>query len=199
MLLAPLERLTEALTRLPSIGPKTARRLAYHLLDAPEGEISELLGALSELQAKVLRCTVCGNYTEQDTCAICRSERRDRTRLCVVAHPRDIATFERTGEYRGLYHVLGGLISPIDGIGPERLRLRELEARVQSGEFQEIVLATDPTVAGEATAMYLEDTLAEFPGELTRLAQGLPAGSGFEYTDEITLGRALSRRQRLSR
>ncbi len=192
-----IERLTEALMCLPSVGPKTAGRLAFYLLDAPPREVEELISALSELKTKVQRCRQCGNYSESETCEICRSARRDPRILCIVAHARDILAFERTGEFRGLYHVLGGLISPMEGIGPERLRIDTLERRVREGDFQEIVIATDPTVAGEATSMYLEEILKGFSGALSRLALGIPVGSDFEYTDEVTLGRALSHRQQL--
>lgn len=197
---APIERLIESLLCLPSVGPKTAARLAFFLLDAPDRQVAEMIAALEGIRHDVHRCAECGNYaSQQELCAICASPRRDRTILCVVAHPRDIVAFERTGEYRGVYHVLGGLLSPMDGRGPEQLRVAELEQRVQQGDFREVVLATDPTVAGEATALYLEQVLDGYPGQLSRLALGLPVGSDFEMTDEVTLGRALSYRQNVSR
>ncbi len=182
---------------LPTVGPKTAGRLAFYLLDAPDREVEEIMEALKAIKTEVKRCSECGNYATDGLCGICSSTRRDRTTLCVVAYPKDIVAFERTGEYRGLYHVLGGLLSPMDGRGPEHLRVEELEQRLGNSEFQEVVLATDPTVAGEATALYLEQILENFPGTLSRLALGLPIGSDFEVTDEVTLGRALSYRQQL--
>ncbi len=194
-----IERLIESLLCLPTVGPKTAGRLAFYLLDAPEHEVQEMIAALQGIHTAVLRCTECGNYASGELCSICSSARRDRTTLCVVAHPKDIVAFERTGEFRGLYHVLGGLISPMEGRGPEHLRIDALERRLREGEFQEVVLATDPTVAGEATALYLEQVLDDYPGQLSRLALGIPVGSDFEVTDEVTLGRALSYRQKVSR
>lgn len=194
-----IERLIESLLCLPTVGPKTASRLAFYLLDAPQHEVEEMIAALRGIQTGVARCVECGNYAEGSTCAICSSARRDRSTLCVVAWPKDIVAFERTGEYRGLYHVLGGLISPMEGRGPELLRIEPLETRLREGEFQEVVLATDPTVAGEATALYLEQVLEDFPGQISRLALGIPVGSDFELTDDVTLGRALSYRQKVSR
>jgi recombination protein RecR len=194
-----IERLIESLLCLPTVGPKTAGRLAFYLLDAPPHQVEEMIAALQAIRTGVLRCRDCGNYASEDLCGICASSRRDRTTLCVVAQPKDIVAFERTGEFRGLYHVLGGLISPMEGRGPEHLRVDELESRLQQGNFQEVVLATDPTVAGEATALYLEQILDSFPGQISRLALGIPVGSDFEVTDEVTLGRALSYRQKVSR
>jgi recombination protein RecR len=194
-----IDRLIEALLCLPTVGPKTAGRLAFYLLDAPAHEVEEMIAALQGIQTGVRRCRDCGNYCDGDLCAICASGKRDRSLLCVVAQPKDIVAFERTGEYRGLYHVLGGLLSPMEGRGPEHLRVDELKDRLSQGEFQEVVLATDPTVAGQATALYLERVLEEFPGQISRLALGIPVGSDFEVTDEVTLGRALSYRQKISR
>lgn len=185
--------------RLPGVGPKTANRLAYYLLDAPAGEVDEMIRSLQGVQQNISRCIDCGNYAESERCSICESERRDRGVLCVVGHAKDVLAFERTGEFTGIYHVLGGLISPMEGRGPEQLSIDSLMSRVREGGFREIVLATDPTVAGEATALYLEQLLEEFSGEISRLALGIPVGSDFEYTDEITLGRALSYRQKLRR
>lgn len=161
--------------------------------------MDEMVAALRGIQTGISRCQECGNYAEEERCAICRSDRRDPSILCVVAYPKDIVAFERTGEYRGLYHVLGGLISPMEGRGPEELRIAPLRDRLAGGGFREVVLATDPTVAGEATALYLEQVLDDFPGEISRLALGIPVGSDFELTDDVTLGRALSYRQRVSR
>lgn len=158
-----------------------------------------MIAALQGITTAVLRCEECGNYASDQLCSICASVRRDRTTLCVVAQPKDIVAFERTGEFRGLYHVLGGLISPMEGRGPEHLRIDDLEKRLRDGEFVEVVLATDPTVAGEATALYLEQILDDYPGQISRLALGIPVGSDFEVTDEVTLGRALSYRQKVTR
>lgn len=184
---------------LPGIGPKTANRLAYYLLDAPDREVNEMIQSLQGIRDSISRCPTCGNYSEGGRCNICDSVRRDSSVLCVVGLAKDIQAFERTGEYRGLYHVLGGLISPMEGKGPEHLSVDALLERVKTGEFKEVVLATDPTVAGEATALFLEQLLDELPCEISRLALGIPVGSDFEYTDEITLGRALSYRQKLKR
>lgn len=194
-----IERLIESLLCLPTVGPKTASRLAFYLLDAPPYQVEEMIAALQGIQTDVERCQECGNFSSGSRCAICESHRRDRTTLCVVAYPKDIVAFERTGEYRGLYHVLGGLISPMEGRGPDQLRVDDLLGRIERGDFQEVVLATDPTVAGEATALYLEQVLDEYPGQISRLALGIPVGSDFELTDEVTLGRALSYRQKVSR
>ncbi len=158
-----------------------------------------MIASLKGIRDQIHHCQTCGNFAEQTNCSICDSQRRDRTTLCVVGQARDIIAFERTGEYRGVYHVLGGLISPMDGRGPEELSIDALLDRVQTEDFKEIVLATDPTIAGEATALYLEQLLENFTGEVSRLALGIPVGSDFEYTDDITLGRALSYRQRLSK
>lgn len=185
--------------RLPSIGPKSANRLTYYLLEASPEEVDEMIQSLRGIQTDIERCRECGNYSESARCAVCSSPRRDRSILCVVAYPKDIVAFERTGEYRGLYHVLGGLISPMDGRGPESLQIAALEQRLEDGEFEEVVLATDPTVAGEATALYLEQVLDRFSCAVSRLALGLPVGSDFEYTDDVTLGRALSYRQRVAK
>ena len=194
-----IRRLAASLMFLPSIGPKTANRLAYHLLEAPPHQVEEMIKSLQGIKERVVHCSDCGNYTEQNLCSICSSERRNKTILCVVGQAKDIVAFERTGEYRGLYHVLGGLISPMDGKGPEALSLDRLVARIKEGSFEEVVLATDPTVAGEATALYLEQLLEDYSGQVSRLALGIPVGSDFEYTDEVTLGRALSYRQKLSK
>lgn len=156
-----------------------------------------MIHSLRGIRQDISRCSSCGNYSEAGLCSICESDRRDHTLLCVVGHAKDIMAFEKTGEFRGLYHVLGGLISPMEGRGPEHLSIDALVDRLKRNEFKEVVLATDPTVAGEATALFLEQLLEGFPCEISRLALGIPVGSDFEYTDEITLGRALSYRQKL--
>ncbi len=191
-----IQRLIEAFTRLPGIGPKTASRLTYYLLRAPDEEALTLAEALREMKAKTRFCQVCFNITEESPCAICTSEDRDRATLCVVEEPLDVIAIERTREYRGLYHVLHGAISPMDGVGPEDLKIRELLARVQSG-VREVILATNPSLEGENTAMYLYKKLVASGVTVTRLARGLPMGGDLEYADEITLARALEGRRRM--
>ncbi len=194
----PLERLVEALLRLPTVGPKTASRLAFHLLKAPLEEVNALASAVGELRSKMRTCELCGNYSDQPACAVCRDERRDGSLLCVVGEARDIAALERTGEYRGRYHVLGGLISPMDGIGPDQLSIKKLLERLEGESIEELILATNPTVSGEATSLYLQRLLQIRPDlKVTRLAQGLPMGADLEYADELTLGRALQGRSRI--
>lgn len=191
----PVQDLIEALRRLPGIGQKSAQRLAFHLLRAPEEDSRALANAILAAKERIAICTVCFNVAEGDKCSFCRDERRDGSLLCVVEEPGDIVAIERTQEFRGRYHVLGGHISPMDGIGPEDLRSRELLARVQSGEVKEIILATNPTVEGEATAIYLANLLKPIVARVTRIASGLPVGGDLEYADEVTLGRALEGRR----
>lgn len=197
----------ESLQFLPGIGPKTASRLAFYLLDAPPGQIKEMIASLEGVAQGIPRCQSCGFYAEESggvsqvdagLCSICADPNRNAKILCVVAQAKDVISFERTGEYRGLYHVLGGLISPMEGRGPDQLKIEELLKRIEESGFEEVILATDPTVAGQATALYLESLLKDFSGNISRLAMGLPAGSDFEITDEVTLGRALSNRQRVT-
>lgn len=191
----PLERLVEALLRLPTVGPKTASRLAFHLLKAPREEVDALAQAVAELRERMRVCERCGNYADRPECAVCRDHRREQNLLCVVGEARDIAALERTGEYRGRYHVLGGLISPMDGIGPDQLAIKPLLERLEKEPVEEVILATNPTVSGEATSLYLQRLLAiRSDLKVTRLAQGLPMGADLEYADEITLGRALQGR-----
>ncbi len=199
-LIEPVARLIEALARLPGIGPKTAQRLTYHLLRAPEAEARALAAALIAVRDEVVFCDRCFNISDAPLCPICRDPARDPTRLCVVEEPLDVLALERTGEFKGRYHVLHGAISPIDGIGPDRLRIRELFSRVDeaAGEgepFAEIVLATNPTLEGEATAMYLAERLEGSVGSVTRIARGIPVGGDLEYADEVTLIRALQGRR----
>ncbi|MFM2106749.1 MAG: recombination protein RecR [Chloroflexota bacterium] len=196
----PVARLIEALSRLPGVGPKTAQRLTYHLLRAPEAEARQLAAALVAVRDEVVFCERCFNISDQPTCPICRDPRRDARRICVVEEPLDVLALERTGELTGTYHVLHGAISPIDGIGPERLRIRELLARVDeaaaAGEpVEEVILATNPTLEGEATAMYLAERLEPHVGAVTRIARGIPVGGDLEYADEVTLIRALQGRR----
>jgi recombination protein RecR len=199
-LIEPVARLIESFGRLPGIGPKTAQRLTYHLLRAPDAEARALAAALVDVRDKVVFCARCFNISDQELCAICRDPARDQTRLCVVEEPLDVLALDRTGEFKGLYHVLHGAISPIDGIGPERLKIRELLARAdeakRDGEpFVEVIIATNPTLEGEATAMYLNERLESVVGSVTRIARGLPVGGDLEYADEVTLIRALQGRR----
>jgi recombination protein RecR len=199
-LIEPVARLIESFARLPGIGPKTAQRLTFHLLRAPEGEARALAAALLDVRDKVVFCERCFNIAEQPLCAICSDTGRDPVRLCVVEEPLDVLALERTGEFKGLYHVLHGAISPIDGIGPDRLRIRQLIERAQEAQregqrFEEVVIATNPTLEGEATAMYLAERLESLVGSVTRIARGLPVGGDLEYADEVTLIRALQGRR----
>jgi recombination protein RecR len=191
---ASVERLMQALQSLPTIGPKSAGRLAFHLLNAPPEQVRELADAMLAMRAQVQPCPRCGNLAEGDLCRVCSDVRRDPAIICVVGDAREVAAVEKTREFRGLYHVLGGLISPLDGVGPEQLRVRELMNRLNGDGVQEVILATTPTVPGEATALYLHRQLAGRV-RVTRLALGLPVGSDLEYADEVTLGRALSGRR----
>jgi recombination protein RecR len=202
-LIEPVARLIESFARLPGIGPKTAQRLTYHLLRAPDAEARTLAAALIDVRDKVVFWARCFNISDQELCAICRDGARDQTRLCVVEEPLDVLALERTGEFKGLYHVLHGAISPIDGIGPERLRIRELlgradEAARDGHPFVEVVMATNPTLEGEATAMYLAERLDGTVASVTRIARGLPVGGDLEYADDVTLIRALQGRRALS-
>jgi recombination protein RecR len=196
MLSPAVENLVAQLTRLPGVGTRTAHRLAFHLLRVPQDEAHALAEAIDEVKERVRFCAECGNLTEEDRCDICRDERRDRTLVCVVEQPADLVSLERTHEYRGLYHVLGGSLSPIDGVEPEHLRIDELMGRVDRNGIQEVVLATNPNMTGEATAAYLADRLRGRV-RVTRLASGLPVGGDLEYADEVTLGRALSGRREM--
>jgi recombination protein RecR len=191
-----VENLVAELTRLPGIGTRTAQRLAFHLLRAPKDEAGALAGAIADVKERVRFCRECGNLTEEEVCGICRDERRDRTVICVVEQPVDLYSLERTHEYRGLYHVLGGALSPIDGVEPGDLRIDELVQRVAQNGVAEVVLATNPNMTGEATAAYLADKLRG-SARVTRLASGLPVGGDLEYADEVTLGRALSGRREM--
>ena len=199
-LIEPVARLIEAFSRLPGIGPKTAQRLTYHLLRAPDAEARILAAALVDVRDKVVFCERCFNISDQPLCPICRDPARDTTRLCVVEEPLDVLALERTSEFKGLYHVLHGAISPIDGIGPDRLKVRELLVRAddakRAGEpIVEVILATNPTLEGEATAMYLAERLEDSVGVVSRIARGLPVGGDLEYADEVTLIRALQGRR----
>jgi recombination protein RecR len=191
-----VENLVSQLTRLPGVGTRTAQRLAFHLLRVPKDEAAALAGAIAEVKDRVRFCSECGNLTEEEVCAICLDTRRDQAVVCVVEQPADLISVERTHEYRGLYHVLGGALSPIDGVEPEHLRIGQLLQRVERNGIQEVVLATNPNMTGEATAAYLADRLRGHV-RVTRLASGLPVGGDLEYADEVTLGRALSGRREM--
>ena len=194
---APLERLIEEFAKLPGIGRKGATRLAYQVLSMEKEDALRFARAIEEAHTKIHRCKVCQNFTEDEVCPICQDERRDRSTIWVVETPRDVTAFERTREYKGLYHVLHGLISPMDGVGAEQLCIKELLARLQNGDVKEIIMATNPTVEGEATAMYVARLVKPLGVRATRLAYGLPVGSNLEYADEVTLGRSLANRGEL--
>lgn len=196
MLSPSVDNLVAQLTRLPGIGSRTAQRLAFHVLSTPKDEALALATAIEEVKERVRFCRECGNLTEDELCSICLDPRRDRTVVCVVEQPVDVISLERTHEYRGLYHVLGGSLSPLDGVEPEHLRIDELLQRVAQGEIREVVLATNPNMTGEATAAYLADRLRD-RATVTRLASGLPVGGDLEYADEVTLGRALAGRREI--
>lgn len=191
-----LETLIERLSRLPTIGRKTAQRLALYLLKQPASDARQLAQAIAELHERVRTCSICANITEEDPCPICRDARRDRTIICVVEEPNDVLTIERTNEFRGLYHVLGGSLSPMEGIGPDELKVRELLDRLKGTDTQvrEIILAMDPNVEGEATTLYLARLLHPIVDNITRIARGIPIGSDLEFADQATLARALEGR-----
>jgi recombination protein RecR len=191
----PVARLIEALQRLPGIGPKTAQRLAFFLLKRPTEEVTALAESLTQLKALIVHCQVCFNVTQDDPCRICRDPGRNARALCVVEEPNDLLAIERTGEFRGRYHVLLGALSPLDGIGPEDLKVRELLSRLERDPVEEIILATNPSVEGEATALYLGKLLRPFAMRITRIARGLPVGGDLEYADEVTLSKALEGRK----
>lgn len=193
----PIARLLEELERLPGIGPKSAQRIAYWLLTADSADADRLAGAITEVKRTIHFCPVCFNFAEGDLCAVCADAERDRTKICVVEEPRDLVAVDRTGEFRGTYHVLQGAISPIDGIGPERLRVLELIDRLGAGEVTEVVVATNPNVEGETTALYLARLIKPLGIKVTRIASGLPVGSDLEFADEVTLGRALEARREM--
>ncbi|HDN80743.1 MAG: recombination protein RecR [Chloroflexi bacterium] len=196
-LATPIARLIEEFSRLPGIGPKTASRLTFYLLRAPKEQALALSEAIRELKEKTTYCEICFNITDESPCAICRDEERDHTTICVVEEPLDVLALERTGEYRGVYHVLHGAISPVEGIGPDDLRIKELIHRLHNGNIREVILATNPNLEGEATAMYLYRLIKPLGIKVTRLARGLPVGGDLEYADEITLARALEGRREM--
>jgi len=193
----PLARLVEQFRRLPGIGAKSAVRLAYHVLAMDREQSRELADAIIEAKDKIGYCSVCFNLTDCDPCQICRSDARDASLICVVEEPQDVAAMERTREYRGRYHVLHGSLSPLDGVGPDELRLKELLARMNDGEINEVIMATNPDVEGEATAMYVARLLKPLGVKVTRLGHGLPVGGDLEYADEVTLSKALENRREM--
>ncbi|MFC4035835.1 recombination mediator RecR [Streptomyces polygonati] len=192
-----VQDLIDELGRLPGVGPKSAQRIAFHILQADPADVRRLAHVLSEVKAKVRFCVVCGNVAQDEQCRVCRDPRRDPSVICVVEEPKDVVAVERTREFRGKYHVLGGAISPIDGVGPGDLRIRELMVRLADGTVTELILATDPNLEGEATATYLARTVKAMGLRVTRLASGLPVGGDLEYADEVTLGRAFEGRRLL--
>lgn len=190
-----VQDLIDEFGRLPGVGPKSAQRITFHILQTPTFDVSRLATLLGELRERVRFCEICGNVSEQDRCGICRDPRRDDTLICVVEDAKDVSAIERTREFRGLYHVLGGAISPIAGIGPDDLRITQLMQRLADGRVQEVILATNPNLEGEATATYLSRLLHTLEIKVTRLASGLPVGGDLEYADEVTLGRAFEGRR----
>ena len=193
----PIQDLIDELSRLPGIGPKSAQRLAFHLVKAPPDEAKRLAESILQAKDRILICKECGNVAEGDLCRICRDEGRDRTTLCVVEEPKDIATIEKAAVIKGRYHVLGGAISPLDGVGPDDLRVQELLDRVERDHVSEVILATNPNLEGNATAMYVAAMLKPFGVRVTRLASGLPVGGDLEYADEVTLSQALEGRREM--
>ena len=193
----PLARLIEQLERLPGIGPKSAQRLAFHLLRVSRDEAQELANAIVDAKERTRSCATCFNFTEEPECPICADPRRERSQLCVVADARDLSAMEKTGEYHGMYHVLQGLLSPMDDIGPDDLRIKELLARLQSGEVNEVIMALNPVVEGDATAMYLAGLIKPLGIKVTRIALGLPVGGDLDYADQVTVARALEGRREM--
>lgn len=191
-----VQELIDELGRLPGVGPKSAQRIAFHLLQTEDDQAKKLAQVLLEVKERVKFCQICGNVTEDPTCSICRDARRNQALICVVEESKDVQAIERTREFRGLYHVLGGAISPIDGIGPDQLRIKELMSRLSNPDIQEVIIATDPNLEGEATATYLTRMLSTLGITVSRLASGLPVGGDLEYADEVTLGRAFAGRTR---
>ena len=190
-----LDKLIDECRKMPSIGNKSAERLAFYVLGLEEAEVETLTSAITDAHKNIHQCSVCRNLTETDVCPICQSDKRDRSVICVVEDPRDVVAFERTNEFKGLYHVLHGVISPINGIGPDELTIKELLARLSDGTVTEVIMATNPTVEGEATAMYISRLLKPLGINVTRLAYGIPVGADLEYADEVTLSRALEGRR----
>ena len=195
---APVQSLIDELGRLPGVGPKSAQRIAFHLLKIPVDDVGRLATAITEAKARVRFCSQCFNFADSELCPICLDDRRDSSVLCVVEESRDIVSIEKTGEFKGRYHVLLGAMSPLDGIGPEQLKMKELFARIEPESILEVILCTNPNTEGEVTAMYIARMMKPFGVRVTRIASGLPVGGDLEYADELTLGRALEGRRELS-
>jgi recombination protein RecR len=195
--LEPLARLLNALSKLPGVGRRSALRLAYHILEQPEGDVRELAEAIWRARKDIRNCSICGNYSAEETCSICLDDRRDRSRICVVRDPREVGAMERSGGYRGVYHVLHGTISPTANRGPEDIRIKELLLRLRDNTVEEVILATNPDLEGEATAMYIAKLLKPLGVKTTRIAQGVQVGSELEYADEVTLARAMEGRREI--
>ena len=195
---APVQSLIDELGRLPGVGPKSAQRIAFHLLKIPTDDVARLATAITDAKARVRFCSQCFNFADRELCPICLDDRRDATVLCVVEESRDIVSIEKTGEFKGRYHVLLGAMSPLDGIGPEQLKMKELFARIEPESITEVILCTNPNTEGEVTAMYIARMMKPFDVRVTRIASGLPVGGDLEYADELTLGRALEGRRELS-
>ena len=193
----PLAKLVGALEKLPGVGPKSAQRMAFHILSAADEEVRELTEAISEVKEKITQCRVCFNFADKEVCDVCSSDRRDKSTICVVSEPRDVIAMEKTNEYAGVYHVLQGVISPMDGIGPEMLRIRELQQRLAGDSIKEVILATNPTIEGDTTAMYLAGILKPLGVKVTRIAHGMPVGGDLDYADQATLIRALEWRREI--
>lgn len=192
-----LAKLVGALERLPGIGPKSAQRMAFHILRSSDEEAQALAEAITEVKERITQCRVCFNFADQEICDLCTSDRRDKTTVCVVAEPRDVIAMEKTNEFKGVYHVLQGLISPMDGIGPDMLRIRELQQRIINDAIKEVILATNPTIEGDTTAMYLAGILKPLGAKVTRIAHGMPVGGDMDYADQATLIRALEGRREM--
>jgi recombination protein RecR len=192
-----LEKLVNELSKLPGIGLKSAQRVAFYILRQPASEVEKLIRAITEVKQKIGYCSVCFNMTESDLCSICSDSRRDKSKICVVEDPNSLITIEKTNEYNGLYHVLSGVLSPLDGIGPEHLKIKELLKRIGHGEVNEIIIATSPNVQGEATALYLARLIKPLGIKVTRIAFGVPVGSDLEYADEVTMAKAMEGRREL--
>jgi len=194
-----IQSLVDELGRLPGIGPKSAQRIAFHVIQSERSDIERLVEVLRTVRERVKFCTICGNISEENECVICRDPRRDGSLICVVEESKDVVAIERTREFKGRYHVLGGAISPIDGVGPDQLRIKELLGRLQDADVVEVIIATDPNLEGEATATYLSRLIKPLGVEVSRLASGLPVGGDLEYADEVTLGRAFEGRRKLDK
>ncbi|MFM7463231.1 MAG: recombination mediator RecR [Actinomycetota bacterium] len=194
-----IQSLIDELGRLPGIGPKSAQRIAFHVIQSERSDIERLVEVLRTVRERVKFCTICGNISEENECVICRDPRRDGSLICVVEESKDVVAIERTREFKGRYHVLGGAISPIDGVGPDQLRIKELLGRLQDADVVEVIIATDPNLEGEATATYLSRLIKPLGVEVSRLASGLPVGGDLEYADEVTLGRAFEGRRKLEK